>query len=65
MISDPKGAVLGGKLSEEGGETAIRLEFIVFAIARSLRFTRTPCGLMQILTRIVSAIEIENFQVSL
>ncbi|GAP95123.1 hypothetical protein [Leptolyngbya sp. NIES-2104] len=35
MISDPKGAVLGGKLSEEGGETAIRVEPIGITIAHS------------------------------
>ncbi|MBE9010118.1 anion transporter [Pseudanabaenaceae cyanobacterium LEGE 13415] len=33
MISDPKGCVLEGKLSEEGGETVIRVEYFVIAIA--------------------------------
>jgi Na+/H+ antiporter NhaD/arsenite permease-like protein len=33
MMSDCIGAVLGGKLSEEGGETVIRVEYFVIAIA--------------------------------
>jgi len=33
MMSNRTAAVVGGKLSEEGGETAIRLEYVVIAIA--------------------------------
>lgn len=32
-MSDPKGCVLEGKLSKEGGETVIRVEYFVVAIA--------------------------------
>ncbi|BAU11565.1 arsenical pump membrane protein [Leptolyngbya sp. NIES-3755] len=55
MMSDPKGTVLGGKLSEEGGETVIRVEYIVITIAYfglalgylpGLRMTRASIALV-------------------
>ncbi|MGG6270812.1 hypothetical protein ACQ4M3_40465 [Leptolyngbya sp. AN03gr2] len=55
MISDPKRTVLGGKLSEEGGETVIRVEYAVITIAYlglalgylpGLRMTRASIALV-------------------